>query len=158
MSLLQHPNLITLVDVFMSTADCFLILTHAGNTLLSHYRLVEELNIPGIVFQVLSGLERMHTHKIVHNDPKASNIFIRHNLVQLGDFGASFIYGSCNFTVPTGTVWYMSPECLLGATLFGPPADIWSMGCVLAELALRDPPFQGKDEGVVEGKLAICCP
>lgn len=44
------------------------------------------------------------------------------------------------------TIWYRSPELLLGSTQYGPSVDMWSAGCILAEMILRNPLFQGKDE------------
>ena len=71
-------------------------------------------------------------------------------LLKLVDFGQSFVYRSCNFVMRRGTRWYSPPESLLGAPAYGPPADMWSTGCILAELALKCAPFHGHDHCIAE--------
>jgi len=109
--------------------------------------------------QLLDVLSYMHEHKYVHRDIKSSNILITSNFrVKLADFGLARcmeppLYanvnedgGSQDFTNKVITLWYRPPELLLGETKYGTAVDIWSAGCILAELQLGRPLFTGKSD------------
>jgi cyclin-dependent kinase 7 len=149
---LRHPHIVKMIDVFaMASAagsSAHIVLNNCGENLLTLYRRTE-IDIASIVGQVLAGLQRLHYQHIVHNDIKPANIFVDSGHVRLGDFGHAFVHRSCDTTVRRGTRFYMPPESLLGQPSYGQPADIWSIGCVLAELALKMPLFQGLDESTM---------
>ena len=101
--------------------------------------------------QLLSVLNYMHEHKYVHRDLKSSNILIDERFrVKLADFGLARCLederGSLDFTNKVVTLWYRPPELLLGATRYDYKIDIWSAGCIFAELLLGKALFPGKDE------------
>ena len=67
--------------------------------------------------------------------------------VKLGDFGLSRPFsGQKNYTNRVVTLWYRCPELLLGAQRYGPGIDMWSAGCILAELLLNQPLLPGPTE------------
>ena len=107
-----------------------------------------------IMWQILSGVDFLHSHRIVHRDLKPQNILVsRDGSVKLADFGLARIYDfSSLLTTVVVTLWYRSPEILLGTT-YATPVDLWSCGCILAELFLRKPLFPGQYEIDQLGKI-----
>mmetsp|Transcript_14799 Transcript_14799/g.41237 ORF Transcript_14799/g.41237 Transcript_14799/m.41237 type:complete len:1181 (+) Transcript_14799:176-3718(+) len=118
-----------------------------------------EVEIKSIFRQLLEALAYMHEQKYVHRDIKSSNILIDRNYrLKLADFGLARSIepplldklhergNTQEFTNKVITLWYRPPELLLGATRYGPAVDIWSAGCILAELVLGRPLFTGKTE------------
>jgi len=107
-------------------------------------------------FQLLLGLKHCHTRGIMHRDLKPQNLLIeKGKKLKIADFGLSR-----NFNVPVGrythevvTLWYRAPEILLGAKCYSTPIDIWSVGCILAEMVSGKPLFCGESE--IEQLLAI---
>ncbi|PXF43835.1 Cyclin-dependent kinase C-1 [Gracilariopsis chorda] len=99
--------------------------------------------------QLLSGLWYCHEREVLHRDIKGSNLLIdnKGNL-KIADFGLARTFNDHlkRYTNRVITLWYRSPELLLGAEEYGPEVDIWSVGCLLVELLTKKPLFPGKDE------------
>ena len=124
----------------------------------------EEVQIKSVFKQLLEALAFMHENKYVHRDIKSSNILLdSHFRLKLADFGlarciepsileqmqsnnSSSVSSSNDLTNKVITLWYRPPEILLGACQYGPAVDVWSAGCILAELLLGKPLFAGKSE------------
>lgn len=98
--------------------------------------------------QLLEVMEYMHSIDIIHRDIKCSNLLMtKHHLLKVADFGlARSVRGDQLFTNKVVTLWYRAPELLLGATSYDASIDMWSIGCVFAELYIGHPIFQGKTE------------
>lgn len=100
--------------------------------------------------QLLSGMEHCHLHGVIHRDIKASNILVNNEgILRIGDFGLANILNSKNrqqLTSHVVTLWYRPPELLMGSTSYGVTVDLWSVGCVFAELLLRKPILKGRTE------------
>ncbi|KAL5556319.1 hypothetical protein UlMin_038555 [Ulmus minor] len=100
--------------------------------------------------QLLTGLYYCHCHQILHRDIKGSNLLIdNEGKLKLADFGLARYYAvndSGNLTNRVITLWYRPPELLLGATKYGPAVDMWSVGCIFAELLNGKPILPGKNE------------
>ena len=108
------------------------------------------VEIKWIMRQLLKGVQHMHNNYIVHRDLKTSNLLINNNgIVKICDFGLARIFAEpptpCTDLVVT--LWYRAPELLLGANVYsGKAVDMWSVGCIMAELLLKEPIFMGNGE------------
>lgn len=100
-------------------------------------------------YQLLSAIECLHRHRILHRDLKPPNILIDYEgHLKLADFGLA---RQCHMpertlTHEVVTLWYRPPEVLLNAPTYGTALDIWGFGCVFAEMTLREPLFRGECE------------
>ncbi|XP_058585869.1 serine/threonine-protein kinase Nek11 isoform X9 [Neofelis nebulosa] len=94
--------------------------------------------------QLLLGVDYMHERRILHRDLKSKNIFLKNNLLKIGDFGVSrLLMGSCDLaTTLTGTPHYMSPEALKHQG-YNTKSDIWSLACILYEMCCMNHAFTG---------------
>lgn len=102
-----------------------------------------------LMLQLCSATEYLHSNWIIHRDLKTSNILLNNRgQIKLADFGMARYTSSPppRLTQLVVTLWYRAPELLLGAEDYGFEIDIWSIGCIFAELLTRDPLFQGKSE------------
>ena len=88
----------------------------------------------------------------MHRDIKGSNLLLSNEgILKVADFGlANFSHSSGHKKKPLTsrvvTLWYRPPELLLGATDYGSAVDLWSVGCVFAELLLGKPILRGRTE------------
>lgn len=97
--------------------------------------------------QMLSSLSLLKQHKVIHCDLKPENILLRHPLhseIKVIDFGSSCFENEKVYTYIQSR-FYRSPEVILGMT-YGMPIDMWSLGCILAELYTGVPIFPGENE------------
>ncbi|KAL4794724.1 kinase-like domain-containing protein [Aspergillus venezuelensis] len=102
-----------------------------------------------LLLQFLSGIDFLHTQWIMHRDLKTSNLLINNRgELKIADFGMARYFGDPppKLTQLVVTLWYRSPELLLGAESYGPEIDLWSVGCIFGELLLKEPLLQGKNE------------
>ena len=111
--------------------------------------------------QLLEGIFYIHTNRILHRDIKAANIFVTRDCrLKIGDWGLGRSWrppslptagGGANdkparYTDNVVTLWYRAPELLMGVANYTTAIDIWSIGCLVAEMFLLRTLFQGRDE------------
>lgn len=100
--------------------------------------------------QLVEALRHCRACGVLHRDLKPQNILVdvRRNTLQLCDFGLSRVRPNYDHRLTNQVVtrWYRAPELLLGAKRYGFAIDMWSLGCVLAEMYLAMPLFQGKTD------------
>ncbi|KAL8161063.1 hypothetical protein V2J09_012552, partial [Rumex salicifolius] len=111
--------------------------------------------------QLLTGLHYCHVNQVLHRDIKGSNLLIdNEGNLKLADFGLARSFSSDHngsLTNRVITLWYRPPELLLGSTKYGPAVDMWSVGCIFAELLHGKPIFPGKDEPEQINKIFELC-
>jgi serine/threonine protein kinase len=106
--------------------------------------------VKNMMFQLLKGVEHLHSHKILHRDLKPQNILVDDNgwILKLADFGLSRVYSIPirPYTKEVLTLWYRAPEMMLGINHYAIGLDIWSIGCIFVELYLGKPFIMGDSE------------
>jgi len=148
---LKHPNVVSLQEVMVEKNDCFMVfeyLSHDLTGLLNHptYKL-SPAQKKDLAKQMFEGLDYLHRRGVLHRDIKAANILVSNEgQLKLADFGLARFYAKrrqLDYTNRVITIWYRSPELLLGETQYGPAVDIWSAACVLVEIFTRHAIFPG---------------
>ncbi|XP_077224248.1 cyclin-dependent kinase C-1-like isoform X2 [Tasmannia lanceolata] len=111
--------------------------------------------------QLLTGLHYCHLNQVLHRDLKGSNLLIdNEGNLKLADFGLARFFSNDhngNLTNHVITLGYRPPELLLGTTKYGPAVDMWSVGCIFAELLYGKPILPGKDEHEQLNKIYELC-
>lgn len=102
------------------------------------------------VYQILRGLKYIHSANVLHRDLKPSNLLVNSDCdLKICDFGLARVPGQQEksefLSEYVATRWYRAPEVLLNYANYGTAIDVWSVGCILAELILRKPLFMGND-------------
>ncbi|KAK8970183.1 putative serine/threonine-protein kinase [Platanthera guangdongensis] len=153
---LDHPNVVSLEGLVTSHMSCSLYLVFEY----MEHDLAGLACYPGIKFtepqvkcymqQLLCGLDHCHTRGVLHRDIKGSNLLIDNNgILKIADFGLASFFDPEQHQLLTSrvvTLWYRPPELLLGATNYGVAVDLWSTGCILAELYAGKPIMPGRTE------------
>jgi serine/threonine protein kinase len=115
--------------------------------LLVRYNMLPWSEVATIAKQVCSALQYAHNHGIIHRDLKPANLFLtRQGYVKLGDFGIARDLRSNDLTdqgLTVGTHAYMSPEQITADARISGKTDLYALGCVLFEMLVGRPPFQG---------------
>ncbi|WCJ32183.1 Protein kinase superfamily protein [Euphorbia peplus] len=153
---LDHENVIKLEGLVTSRMSCSLYLVfeymeHDLAGLASHPGLkFTEPQVKCYMQQLLRGLDHCHSRGVLHRDIKGSNLLIDNNgILKIADFGLASFYDPSHLQPLTSrvvTLWYRPPELLLGATYYGTAVDLWSTGCILAELYAGKPIMPGRTE------------
>lgn len=150
---LPHENVVKLLDVFCSTSKLVLVFEFVENDLKKYMkslgRQLTPASIKHLAFQLCRGIEFCHANRILHRDLKPQNLLIDQRLrLKIADFGLARAYTVPvpKYTHEVVTVWYRAPEILLGSALYSVPVDMWSVGCVMGEMATGAPLFAGDSE------------
>jgi cell division cycle 2-like protein len=152
---LNHENLIKIKEVVYGSSieNVYAVMEYMDyelKALINEKSYVMTLaQIKCLMLQLLKGVENMHYNWILHRDLKTSNILLnKKGVLKIGDFGLARKYGDPlrHFTKLVVTLWYRAPELLLNCEKYSTAIDMWSIGCIFAELILREPLLQGQDE------------
>jgi len=150
---LSHENVVRLLDVFCSTTKLVLVFEFVESDLKKYMkglgRHLEPRIVRSLSHQLCRGIEYCHASRILHRDLKPQNLLIDSQLrLKIADFGLARAYSVPvpRYTHEVVTVWYRAPEILLGSTLYSVPVDLWSIGCVVGEMATGQPLFGGDSE------------
>ncbi|CZS99568.1 related to cell division protein kinase 2 [Rhynchosporium graminicola] len=148
---LKHANIVNMQEVMVEKNDCFMVfeyLSHDLTGLLNHPTFkLEAAHKKHLAKQLFEGLDYLHRRGVLHRDIKAANILVSNEgQLKIADFGLARFYAKrrqLDYTNRVITIWYRSPELLLGETQYGPAVDIWSAACVLGEIFTRHAIFPG---------------
>ncbi|KAJ3366663.1 Suppressor of Sensor Kinase (SLN1) [Allomyces javanicus] len=156
LSLADHPNIIAYLGSHIMDDDCFLLMELCeGGTLSDWIRrngpLRDRAKLVEYIRQMVSGLEFMHRHGVIHRDLKTSNIMWKDGVLKIADFSSAKFHGLCCRKVHdarvVGTPSYLAPEIVAGHQMIEIKGaqDIWSLGCSIYELIMGKPPFSEVD-------------
>ena len=101
------------------------------------------------MFQILAGINFCHARRVLHRDLKPQNLLIdKSGALKLADFGLARAFGIPvrTYTHEVVTLWYRAPEILLGLKQYSTPVDMWSIGCIFAEMIMKRPLYPGDSE------------
>ncbi|KAK9770154.1 putative Protein kinase domain-containing protein [Seiridium cardinale] len=148
---LRHDNIVALQEVMIEKDDCYMVfeyLSHDLTGLLNHPSFtLDPAQRKHLAKQLFEGLDYLHARGVLHRDIKAANILVSSNgILKLADFGLARFYAkhhNNDYTNRVITIWYRSPELLLGETQYTAAVDIWSAACVMVEIFTRHAIFPG---------------
>lgn len=148
---LRHVNIVNLQEVMVEKNDCFMVfeyLSHDLTGLLNHPTFkLETAQKKDLAKQMFEGLDYLHTRGVLHRDIKAANILVSNEgVLKIADFGLARFYAKrhqLDYTNRVITIWYRSPELLLGETKYTAAVDVWSAACVMVEIFDRNAIFPG---------------
>lgn len=149
-----HDNVIRLLDIFIPCDDMkdfndvYLVTDFMEadlNKILKTQRLTDE-HIQFFIYQILRGLKYVHSAHVVHRDLKPSNVAVNSDcLIKILDFGLSREMDA-TMTGYVATRWWRAPEIIYNWTHYNEKVDVWSVGCIMAEMITSRPLFEGKDQ------------
>eukprot|EP00406_Dinophysis_acuminata_P056074 CAMPEP_0179303018 /NCGR_PEP_ID=MMETSP0797-20121207/48365_1 /TAXON_ID=47934 /ORGANISM="Dinophysis acuminata, Strain DAEP01" /LENGTH=402 /DNA_ID=CAMNT_0021012569 /DNA_START=93 /DNA_END=1301 /DNA_ORIENTATION=+ len=154
---LQHENLMQVKNIFMTgMKDDFeeiyvvseLMETDLASTLRSAQPLSDD-HCQFFLYQILRGMKYVHSAQVIHRDLKPRNLLVNSNCdLKICDFGLARVRFSdkewvCPMTEYVCTRWYRAPEVLCSWTDYSGAIDIWSIGCIFAEMHMRKPLYPG---------------
>ncbi|WVZ75022.1 hypothetical protein U9M48_023126 [Paspalum notatum var. saurae] len=151
----DHPSIVDVKEVVVGGLDddTFMVMEYMEHDLKGVMETMKQpytqSEVKCLMLQLLEGVKYLHDNWILHRDLKTSNLLLNNRgELKICDFGLSRQYGSPlkPYTQPVVTMWYRAPELLLGAKEYSTAIDMWSLGCIMAELLLKEPLFRGKSE------------
>ncbi|XP_046404222.1 cyclin-dependent kinase 2-like isoform X1 [Ischnura elegans] len=150
---LKHPNVVCLLDVVHADKKLYLVFEFLTQDLKKFLDSSKDLLPPELVksylWQLFKGITYCHAHRILHRDLKPQNLLIdSEGSIKLADFGLARAFGVPvrTYTHEVVTLWYRAPEILLGTKFYSTSVDVWSIGCIFAEMLTRRALFPGDSE------------
>ncbi|EUD66919.1 CMGC/CDK protein kinase [Plasmodium inui San Antonio 1] len=153
---LYHENILSVKEVVIGKHlnDIYLVMEYVEHEL----KMLLDNKTPSFTIselkcllkQLLSGVDYLHTNWVMHRDLKTTNLlYSNKGVLKICDFGMARKFGHINnhnITRNVVTLWYRAPELLLGERCYTNKIDIWSVGCIFAEMILKKPLFIGENE------------
>ena len=152
---LRHTNVVRLHDVIHTESKLMLVFEFMEQDLKRYMDMhgnrgaLDPVTVRSFMFQLLKGTAFCHENRVLHRDLKPQNLLIdKEGNLKLADFGLARAFGIPlrTYTHEVVTLWYRAPEVLLGSRHYNTAIDIWSVGCIFAEMAMRTPLFPGDSE------------
>ena len=166
-----HPHIVKYNSVFVHKCQVVIEMEFCISSLSNVIKKISKPfymgQIKKIIRSIALGIKFLHDHDIIHRDIKPGNIFIDENcVVKIGDFGSARISPPPKkekeeqeekkekkekkekrpLTPGIGTKWYKAPEIIFGDKHYTKSVDIWSFGCLMAEMFLLEPLFPGSTD------------
>ncbi|KAI9254643.1 serine/threonine-protein kinase pef1 [Sporodiniella umbellata] len=146
---LKHTNIVRLMDVIHTESKLVLVFEYMNQDLKKYMDTRHSLDattIKSFMYQLLKGIAYCHENRVLHRDLKPQNLLINtQGELKLGDFGLARAFGIPvnTFSNEVVTLWYRAPDVLLGSRMYSTSIDIWSAGCIMAEMYTGRPLFPG---------------
>ncbi|XP_046388977.1 mitogen-activated protein kinase 14-like isoform X2 [Ischnura elegans] len=162
---MNHENVISLLDVFTPSTtleefDHVYLVTHLMGADLNNIVRTQKLSddhVQFLVYQILRGLKYIHSAGIIHRDLKPSNIAVNEDCeLKILDFGLARPTEN-EMTGYVATRWYRAPEIMLNWMHYNQTVDIWSVGCIMAELLTSRTIFPGTDHIDLLTRIFVLC-
>ncbi|KAJ5642224.1 mitogen-activated protein kinase HOG1 [Penicillium lividum] len=143
---LKHGNIINLIDIFISPSEDIYFISDLMETdlkTLMGARVIEKEYVQYIFYQIMRGLKFAHSAGVFHRDLKPSQMLVNQNCdLKIFNFGVADAQ-KLSTTAYGSIMHYKSPEVLLSTQSYDGPTDIWSAGCIFAEMLMGKPLFPG---------------
>ncbi|KII94396.1 hypothetical protein PLICRDRAFT_36665 [Plicaturopsis crispa FD-325 SS-3] len=151
---LKHVNIVRLHDVIHTEQKLVLICEYCDEDLKRYMDkhgdrgALDPATVRSFMYQLLKGTAFCHENRVLHRDLKPQNLLInRKGELKIGDFGLARAFGVPvnTFSNEVVTLWYRAPDVLLGSRTYSTSIDVWSCGCIFAEMISGVPLFRGRD-------------
>ena len=151
----RHPNIISLRSLMYDTQSGHVALIfeqmemNLYDFLSKRKESISEEDAALLMYQLTKAIAYVHSCGIFHRDVKPENCLVNSDIMELklADFGSvSPVANRTRFTEYVATRWYRAPECILTTGAYGPPVDVWAIGCVFYEVLTSRPLFPGKHQ------------
>ena len=158
----NHINLIKINKIKEDSKNYYIIMEYCEIGELFNYivkkRRLDENESAYYYFQIINGLEYIHSKNIIHRDLKPENLLIfNNNILKIIDFGLSNFNKSNEFlSTPCGSPSYASPEMIEGKNYDGNLVDIWSTGIILFAMLCGYLPFEGQTNEILYKNILLC--
>lgn len=149
---LKHANIVRLYDVIHTENKLNLVFEYMDKDLKKYMDThgnkgaLDPKTVKSFMYQLLKGIQFCHENRVLHRDLKPQNLLINsRGQLKLADFGLARAFGIPvnTFSNEVVTLWYRAPDVLLGSRTYSTSIDIWSAGCILAEMFTGRPLFAG---------------
>ncbi|GAB7345216.1 hypothetical protein MBLNU457_3592t1 [Dothideomycetes sp. NU457] len=149
---LKHENIVNLYDVIHTENKLMLVFEFMDLDLKKYMDtrgergMLEPPTIKSFMYQLMKGIAFCHENRVLHRDLKPQNLLINNKgMLKLADFGLARAFGIPvnTFSNEVVTLWYRAPDVLLGSRTYNTSIDIWSAGCIMAEMYTGRPLFPG---------------
>ncbi|KAJ1416803.1 kinase-like domain-containing protein [Ochromonadaceae sp. CCMP2298] len=152
----NHPNIVHLREIDFENGDVFMVFEFVDYDLSGLLKAgsmpLTDQHIRCYLHQLLLGTACLHEADILHRDIKSANLLVtKHNVLKIADWGLARALphdaaASAKLTNPVVTLWYRSPEVIVGSKKYDKGVDVWSVGCIFGEMKTRVAMFRGETE------------